>query len=121
MLGNGLAQPQRTRIVMRCFVGSDESAIASQVRELFVEMGHACPSTHVQPLDRVWASLGKGAAAAVAPEISGSRPPGPEASAVRPAAAEVEIVVVVLAPDPEHALAAVRNNRGHTSARILLV
>ena len=105
---------------MRCFVGSDESAIASQVRELFVELGHACPSTHVQPLDRVWASLGKGAAETPLPDPSGPRPPGPESSAIR-TAAEVEIVVVVLAPDPERALAAVRNNRRQSSARILLV
>lgn len=106
---------------MRCFVGSDETAVASQVRELFIELGHACPVANVQPLDRVWASLSKGGAATTSPELSAAKTPGAEVFAGRPAAAEVEIVVVVLAPDPERALTAVRNNRRQTSARILLV
>lgn len=106
---------------MRCFVGSDETAVAGQVRELFIELGHACPVANVQPLDRVWASLSKGAAATLPPEVSAAKATGGEVSAGRPAAAEIEIVVVVLAPDPERALTAVRNNRHQTSARILLV
>jgi pilus assembly protein CpaE len=106
---------------MRCFVGSDETAVAGQVRELFIELGHACPVANVQPLDRVWASLSKGGAATASPELSAAKTTGAEVSVARPAAAEVEIVVVVLAPDPERALTAVRNNRRQTSARILLV
>ncbi|HUY88105.1 MAG TPA: hypothetical protein VMV10_05195 [Pirellulales bacterium] len=106
---------------MRCFVGSDEAAVAGQVRELLVELGHACPIANVQPLDRVWASLGKGSLTLPPTEPVVSRPQGAEASAGRPASAEVEIVVVVLQPNPERALAAIRNNRRQTSARILLV
>lgn len=106
---------------MRCFVGSDEAAVAGQVRELLVALGHACPTANVQPLDRVWASLGKGAAAPQPAEPAAPRPPGTDAPAGLSAAAEIEIVVVVLPPNPERALAAVRNNRRQTSTRILLV
>ena len=106
---------------MRCFVGSDETAVAGQVRELFIELGHACPVANVQPLDRVWASLSKSAAAVSSVELPAARAPAAEASAGRTAAPEFEIVVVVLAPDPERALTAVRNNRRQTGARILLV
>lgn len=105
---------------MRCYVGSDETAVAGLVRELFIELGHACPVANVQPLDRVWASLGKGPATPPPEQLAGGA--AAAASSVgRTVAPEVEIVVVVLAPDPERALTAVRNNRRQTSARILLV
>lgn len=100
---------------MRCFVASDETVMASEVRELLVALGHACPVANVQSLDHVWASLG-----APRGEQAPGRPPMIELGA-RQSAQDVEIVIVVLAPDPEHALAAVRSNRPKTNARILLV
>jgi pilus assembly protein CpaE len=106
---------------MRCFVASDESAVAGQVRELFVELGHACPAAHVQPLDRVWGSLCKASPGPFPADHPEPQPDPSGGASSKPAAAEVEIVVVVLLPDPERALAAVRNNRTKTGARVFLV
>lgn len=105
---------------MRCFVASDETVVAGQVRDLLVELGHACPDSHVQSLDRVWGGLGVVSPGAPPPEQPAARPRAAEGAGAE-VAAEVEIVIVVLSPDPERALAAVRNNRRKTSARILLV
>jgi pilus assembly protein CpaE len=107
--------------MMRFYVASDEPIVAEQVRELLVSLGQACPTAHVQSLDRVWASLAKKAFGALPHEVPPARTESADRTTHRDPGAESEIVVVVLAPDPERALAAVRNNHSKTNARILLV
>lgn len=101
---------------MRCFVASDDTGVAGQVRDLLVELGQACPTSHVNTLDRVWGDLDKGTIG-----LPGTH--SKEAASIRgpQSAAEIEIVVLVLSPDPERALEVMRSNRRRTAARILLV
>ena len=98
---------------MRFFVASDVAATADQIKDMLLELGYTCPTSQVTTLDRVWADLEKGPA--------GSQSNVTENSRGRQSTAELEVVVVVLTPDPERALEAVRSNRRRTTARILLV
>lgn len=64
---------------MQTFVVSDNDAISAQVREVLLKGGHDCPDSHVVPL-------------------------GSGASVV----AQAELTVLVMSPDPERALSALR-------------
>jgi len=95
---------------MRCFVASDDASIANQISTILVQLHHDCPASRIMPLDAVVASL----------ESPGSNGSGSSASAAGPAA-EGEIVLVAFPPNPDRALAIVRDIGRRTSASVLAV
>ena len=101
---------------MQCFVASDETVAAGQVRNLLIELGMSCPTSHVNTLDRVWGDLDKRPIAPLATPSTLALT-GQE----RKSEAEIEIVVVLLSTNPETELSAIRTNRRRTAARILVV
>lgn len=102
---------------MRCYVTGDDSTLRSQLGKLLVDLGHDCPSTQQWPLDQAVSSL---AAAAAALETTGrsSTAGGTPAASAR---SDTEIVFVLLAPDPNRALAVLRVIRHRTSNKLMAV
>ncbi len=102
---------------MRCFVASDDASIANQISTILVQLHQDCPPSRILPLDGV-------ASALETPGSNGSNPaPGgavPAAGAAAPAPGN-EIVLVAFPPNPERALAVVRDIGRRTSASILAV
>jgi pilus assembly protein CpaE len=105
------------RMLMRCFVASDDASIANQIGLILVQLHHDCPASRVLPLDAV-------ASALESPGSNGSNAApggaGPAAGAAAPATGG-EIVLVAFPPNPERALAVVRDIGRRTSASILAV
>ena len=93
---------------MQYFVASDDAAIASQIRATLVELRHECPSSNVVRLD-------------LAVSMLSAPVPAPSRAPVVGSSESEHIVFVVLAPDPVKALAAVRDIRLRTTARVLAV
>lgn len=95
---------------MRCFVASDDTAMASQARELLVQFGHDCPVSNVFRLDQVRAALDAEVRAA----------PSPTAGATA-AGALPDLVLVVLPPNPDTSLAVLQDLRRRAVAGVLAV
>jgi pilus assembly protein CpaE len=99
---------------MRCFVAGDDIATAKQISELLVQLGHDCPASRVVRLDQIVPAIGVDSRAApTALKAAGSVAAASEGSP--------EIVVVVVFPDAERALAVVQDLRRRIEAPILAV
>jgi len=91
---------------MRCFVASDDASIAEQIRAVLVQLRQDCPASQIMRIDRIVSAL----------EASAAN----EAKSPAPASAG-PIVLVAFPPDPERALAVVRDIGRRTAASILAV
>jgi pilus assembly protein CpaE len=94
---------------MRCFVASDDAAIANQVGELLIQLGHDCPAARLLRLNQIAPAIDALARPAIAPSKSAAGASAPE------------IVVVVLSPDPQRALTVVKELKGRVGTAILAV
>jgi len=94
---------------MRCSVASDDVALANEIRELLIQLGHDCPASRMLRLDQI------------VPAIDAILRTSPAGGG--PAAADdvPEIVLVVLPPNPESALLAVSALRRRIGAGVLAV
>jgi len=79
---------------MQAFLVSDHEALGAKVRQVLLRHGQDCPAAHLVSLDLA------------ATHLTVARP---------------DLVVVVLSPDPEHALAVLSDVRALVSARIFAV
>lgn len=95
---------------MRCFVASDDAAMASQARELLVQFGHDCPVSNIFRLDQVRAALDA--------EVRAAPSPPTRATAAN---ALPDVVLVVLPPQPETAMAVLQDLRRRAVPCILAV
>lgn len=77
---------------MRIFVASDDSGMSNQLREQLLGLGHDCPASHIVSLDRAVPLL-----ISRAEEAAAGAPSGGEISRGG-AAAESDLVFVILAP-----------------------
>jgi pilus assembly protein CpaE len=79
---------------MRIFIVSDHAPISTRVRQVLLSQGKDCPAAHLVPLDQAVQRLGR---------------------------AQADLLVVVLPPDQERALAALSELHVLTPARVLVV
>ncbi|HUE74897.1 MAG TPA: P-loop NTPase [Pirellulaceae bacterium] len=94
---------------MRCSVASDDIALAHEIRDLLIQLGHDCPASRILRVEQIVPAIDA---------ILRSSPAGGG-----PAAADSvpEIVLVVLPPNPELALLVVHALRRRIGAGILAV
>jgi pilus assembly protein CpaE len=100
---------------MRCFVASDDIAMAKQVSDLLVQLGHNCPASRILRLDQIVPAVDA---------ILRSAPPGgtPKGGSGGSAADGLpEVVVVVFPADPERALTVLQDLRRRVAEGILAV
>ena len=102
---------------MRCFVASDDIATANQVGEVLIQLGHDCPVSRILRLDQIVPAID--AIVRTAPAVA-ARGTGDSPNPQAPASGG-QIVLVVFPPDPERALAVVRDIGRRTAASILAV
>lgn len=93
---------------MKYFVASDDAVSADQISKVLVQLRQACPASHILRLDVAASTLD----AAMSVASKGSSP-GTEESE--------DILLIVLSPDVERALAVLRDVHRRTAARILAV
>lgn len=98
---------------MRCSVASDDIALANEIRDLLIQLGHDCPASRILRVEQIVPAID--AILRSAPAASG--PAGGAAAAD----GLPEIVLVVLPPNPELALLVVRALRRRFGAGILAV
>ncbi|MBS0261604.1 MAG: hypothetical protein JSS02_06565 [Planctomycetes bacterium] len=104
---------------MNCFVASDETAIATRLGKLLTQHGHQCPASQILPLDRSLFALE--AAQRDAPHANGGVAPVAAPPGSRSHEGQTDMVLVVFLPDPDRALATVRELSRRTTALVLAV